>query len=548
TMSTTLTSCALCQAHATQLCGACRSVVYCSREHQKEHWRRGHKSECKCYEMASNETLGRHLRATRDIRMGEQILREAPLVLGPKVASQPLCLGCHRNLQAPQRPAQTFYKCSACSWPLCGAECEQSPYHVDECRLMAASNFQCKINYNAADPEHKESAYCVIMLLRCMQLKLANPAAFAKLNALEDHLKERLETPLYQVLRANLITFIKTVLGLRDWSELDILRIAAILDTNAFELRQPAERKKVRALFPGAAMIAHDCAPNLRHRFDDELNIVFLAKRNIAKGEIFSISYTQPLRSTIQRRVHLRHVKCFDCACARCVDPTELGTFAGSQMCAKCKVGKIISLDPLDNAAGWKCQLCSVTQTARQVLTQDAKLQQELESVEKTPVALEDFIYRHRIELHETNTHILQAKYALTQLYGTAPGFAMDGECSKYLFYYLFITICACTELSEQSLQRKVELCEQLLQLSELFDSGWSIFRGNLLIDLEEAVVTQALRSDEPKECEEKLKKAAQLLEEITNIMKHEPEMQQLLVERQEILSAALARFSNDSK
>jgi len=185
------------------------------------------------------------------------------------------------------------------------------------------------------------------MLLRCMQLKTKDPEAFRQLYTLEDHLKERLETPLYQVLRANLITFIKTVLGLRDWSEMDILRIAAILDTNTFEVRQPRERRKIRALFPGAAMISHDCVPNMRHRFDDDMNIVFLAKRKIAKGEILSISYTQPLRSTIQRRVHLRQAKCFDCSCARCRDPEELGSFAGAQTCLKCKAGKVTNTPPI---------------------------------------------------------------------------------------------------------------------------------------------------------------------------------------------------------
>ncbi|EDV97595.1 GH16955 [Drosophila grimshawi] len=524
---TTPTSCAYCQQRATQLCAGCRSVVYCSREHQKEHWKRGHKRECKCYEVTSNELLGRHLRATRDIRMGEQIMCEAPLVVGPKVAATPLCLGCHRNLLAPQKPAMTFYKCSSCSWPMCSKECEKSPFHLDECRLMAASNFQSKINYNPADPEGKESAYCVIMLLRCMQLKRSNPEAFARLAALEDHLKERIETPLYQVLRANLITFIKTVLGQRDWPELEILRIAAILDTNAFEVRQNGERRKVRAIFPGGAMIAHDCVPNLRHRFDDNMRIIFLAKRPIPKGAILSISYTQPLRSTVQRRVHLKQVKCFDCACERCSDPTELGTFAGAHLCGKCKVGKVISQNPLENAANWHCQLCNVKKSAREVLTQDARLQQEIESLDKTtPVHLEEFIQGHRIDLHDTNTHILQAKYALTQLYGTAPGYAMD-------------------ELSEESLKRKVDLCEELLQISNLFDGGWSIFRGNLLIDLEEALVAQALRLQLASECESKLKRAEELLEEIKNIMKHEPEeMQQMLAERQQILNAAMAPFS----
>jgi len=70
------------------------------------------------------------------------------------------------------------------------------------------------------------------------------------------------------------------------------------------------------------------------------------------------------------------------------------------------------------------------------VLTQDAQLQQEIESLDKTtPEAFEDFLYRHRIELHETNTHILQAKYALTQLYGTAPGYSTEGMLNKLTTY-----------------------------------------------------------------------------------------------------------------
>lgn len=38
--------------------------------------------------------------ATRPIRSGEVIFRESPLILGPKTASVPVCLGCHRNLDS----------------------------------------------------------------------------------------------------------------------------------------------------------------------------------------------------------------------------------------------------------------------------------------------------------------------------------------------------------------------------------------------------------------------------------------------------------------
>lgn len=60
-------------------------------------------------------------------------------------------------------------------------------------------------------------------------------------------------------------------------------------------------------------------------------------------------------------------------------------------------------------------------------------------------------------------------------------------------------------------------------------------------------MVAQALRLENPQECESKLKQAAELLQEIANIMKHETEMQALLAERQQLLDEALARLSLDN-
>lgn len=45
-----------------------------------------------------------------------------------------------------------------------------------------------------------------------------------------------------------------------------ILRIAAILDTNCFDVH---ERPGLiaRAIYPNAAMLGHDCTPNTKHRY-----------------------------------------------------------------------------------------------------------------------------------------------------------------------------------------------------------------------------------------------------------------------------------------
>lgn len=46
--------------------------------------------------------------------------------------------------------------------------------------------------------------------------------------------------------------------------------------------------------------------------------------------------------------------------------------------------------------------------------------------------------------------------------------------------------------MNDAAIKRKIELCLELLEVAEIIDAGWSIFRGNILMDLQEASVMQA--------------------------------------------------------
>lgn len=100
---------------------------------------------------------------------------------------------------------------------------------------------------------------------------------FKKFYQLQDHLNERIRTPIYSVLRSNLITFFKTILSLEEFDEITILRTAAILDTNAFEIRSSDGCSKLRAIYPETAMMSHDCVPNSYHTFDENMQIAIRA-------------------------------------------------------------------------------------------------------------------------------------------------------------------------------------------------------------------------------------------------------------------------------
>lgn len=89
---------------------------------------------------------------------------------------------------------------------------------------------------------------------------------------------------------------------------------------------------------------------------------------------------------------------------------------------------KIISTDPMDNNAEWKCQICQHAIPAKQIIWGNTAMLKEIETINKTsPRQFEEFIHRYRDTLHEKNTHVLQVKYALTQLYGNVEGFYMHG-------------------------------------------------------------------------------------------------------------------------
>lgn len=67
--------------------------------------------------------------ANKDLAAGEEVINELPVVVGPKLDTYPLCLGC-------LAPVDASALCSACGWPVCDAECEKLPMHADaECKV-----------------------------------------------------------------------------------------------------------------------------------------------------------------------------------------------------------------------------------------------------------------------------------------------------------------------------------------------------------------------------------------------------------------------------
>lgn len=87
-----------CPVPAVSRCGGCQKVGYCSKEHQKLHWK-DHKGDCCGWKVSENKRLGRFLIAVRDVKPGEIIMQEKPLIITPPKITLPVCLGCYSEFK-----------------------------------------------------------------------------------------------------------------------------------------------------------------------------------------------------------------------------------------------------------------------------------------------------------------------------------------------------------------------------------------------------------------------------------------------------------------
>lgn len=397
--------CAVCDVSAAQRCANCRTVRYCSKAHQRAHWKNGHKVACHPYAITTTSVLGRHWVATRDIAAGELLLEEQPLAVGPKSGSPPVCLTCYA-------PANG-HKCAACGWPVCGSQCETASVHrLAECPLIAG-------HY---DP-YRSAVYCFVLPLRCLLLDDLNGGRRTKFWSLQSHIDIRLDTPLYRAYAVNVAAFVLDRLGLRSTGKHDdrsALEAAAILDTNAFEVRRPGGRQ-FRAVYAQASMIAHSCTPNTKHVFvgddtDGQPAIRILASMPIVCGQPVTATYTQTLWCTRDRRRHLSAAKCFECTCPRCDDPTELGTHLGSLACTECDTGRATATA----ADFWRCTSCGREANGADAV---AEAERRIRLLSKTDFAgfelfLEQVYAGTKRPFHANHYTVVGVKYALAQLYG----------------------------------------------------------------------------------------------------------------------------------
>lgn len=395
----------------------------------------------------------RFLVAARDIKAEEVIIDdEPPIVVGPKQATYPVCLACYRRVDG-------SYECSRCQWPLCSEGCEHSSsMHSIECGVLASQQIKPK----PKDLELEDcKIYDCIAPLRLLLEARSKPDTAQLFDALEHHECHRKRTGIWTADQVSVVHPLCGKWGLKDkLDERQLQRACGILEVNAFEVSDEDEGINARAVFGAACLMAHNCVPNTACYVEPlTQRMTVKAAVDIAAGDMITTSYTFTLDGTQRRRAHLKETKFFDCVCQRCTDPAELGTHLSSLVCPKCN-GQHFAVpeDPLDEKTFWKCtdEQCGFEISSANVHKLLECLQKKADALNYDDVdGLESFIDSWTPVLHPNHSILVGVKYYLCHFYGNAPGFSLD-------------------ELTPQTLERKVQLCEELLTVARILEPGSS--------------------------------------------------------------------------
>ncbi|XP_039756597.1 SET domain-containing protein SmydA-8-like isoform X1 [Pararge aegeria] len=425
------------------------------------------------YEIKHSDVMGRYIVATKALKAGEVIIEEPALAVGPCSGCAIICLGCYRELDE-----ANLTKCAGCKWPLCSSSCfglgRYTGHSVYECDTLKA----VPPDYNGI--EDLKDSYQALMPLRCLLLEKADPDKWAALSAMEAHNSvRRARGDIFPVNDRNVVQRLKKW-GL-DYDDEEIHTVCGILEVNAFEVGGTGAN--ARALYDAAFLLAHDCTPSTTHTDAERAPARTLTVRAAIPhepGDLISLCYAYTLQGTLRRREHLKLSKFFECACKRCSDPTELGTYASAFCCPRCGA-RVLSSAPLIATAPWRCERCPYEMLATAVQVLIKRLTEEFEQIDANDVlGYENFLTKYRNVLQESHYLCLSAKHSLSQLYG---------KVTEYMIH----------EMPEEKLHRKVEICRDLMKVFDVIEPGYSRLRGITLYELHAPLMVLTTRDFEKK-------------------------------------------------
>ncbi|XP_040573772.1 SET domain-containing protein SmydA-8 isoform X1 [Lepeophtheirus salmonis] len=470
------------------------------------------------YKIIRNDSVGRYMVATRDIKPGETVLMEYPLTFGPGNPNEPICLGCYTPVLKNQHT-----ECDGCGFPMCSKECSQILEHKDfECAEMHNMNFRLDSQNTLKWNGSQESVYNAISPMRALVLKKRDPARWNLIWMHMSHDEARQKDTFWQKKDAKTLEHIKAMMKISPEDYDTIKIILGIFLVNDFEICIPLEGSEeksslIRGIFALASMPNHSCVSNCYHNFtcrEEGFKMTMKAVVDIKEGDEITHSYTEPLDPIMRRQSLLKIGKFFQCNCIRCRDPTEMSTYSSALICSKCKKGNVISKNCKNINSDWECDSCDLTLSPDSVEQVNSKAKSEIEEMDKNPdvETHEQFLNKYATIFHPNHVYMIDRSYVLGKMYGRMEGYEPDS-------------------LSDDQFMRKKELCERVLKVLNVITPGQTRKKGMMMYELHLPFVIMGNRAlqkgpngnVDPQEIKKNLRMGLDYLKKGIKILGEEP-------------------------
>ena len=177
------------------------------------------------------------------------------------------------------------------------------------------------------------------------------------------------------------------------------------------------------ALCPLFACFNHSCGSNATDVQTSSGHMVVRAVRAIKRGEEVSIQYRASAMDSVTRRTELKEFWMFDCDCERCRDRTEMGTKASGLRCVTCECEGAMLPDTCSPDTSWTCDTCGQTVSQEMVDRTLASIKERISTINiKTSVSeVESILVELRRTLHKNHSLCLSLQRLLITLHGNDP-------------------------------------------------------------------------------------------------------------------------------
>ena len=462
------TKCFLCGRPGAINCPFCGHIAFCGDKHLNVH-RPG--SYCFPFTISSAEGRGRFLVATRDIAPQELILVDSPIVQTPYTKSKAQCLQCYKKVSGK-------YKCKGCGFPMCNVECARGDLHRIECQVFEEADFEAEIDDLESDDDH----YAAIMPLRCLNLKRTDPEMWERFLSFSGHCEEqkRMYPDLYDYHQEHSVEFLRDTCELENlYTEEEIHQVIGIMYINSVNMDMAPGHGLGTAFYPTFANINHSCISNTKTVKLPNNQLEVRAVTRIKAGQEISTQYVTPDKPTRVRRSMLYKKWFFLCDCTRCGDRSECGSCLGALLCPVPRCGgTVLPNNPLQEQTDYSCTSCyhQIEHSQAERILTTAERQIRTPSNKYNLVEhMEHFLYTQSKVLHPHNYIMVTVKLKLGCMYGNCPGYSEDN-------------------LSNPLLERKLQVCQDVMDALDHVDPGYNKWRGKVEAELRKAKFMMAKR------------------------------------------------------